>query len=412
MSNDSIDATADQALPAGSMFSLGWLMAELFGSFQQRLGSDTSAHLPALSELDAGSYVEITFLELEKLLALWPGLSDADVKATWAAADHEGFTAAVQALHLKILHQLVGDHRQLSAYQLGRALSDTCWPPDEKASPDFVLHEFSRTRLATLQAWLTEAGSALPAQSAATVSRSLQNWQDWADINAAGLKAGWATAHAQVVGALHTQASAWHALLAGETDLSGQTSVDAWVQAAQSMLRTSRLLMRTIIRRFWGVVLVIAVATGGLLYLAAANSSGTTQVWTSLVTVAAALGVTGAGLRAAALKAVDGIEQSIQDAAILDARAWSITWLPTLPQSRLQKYRLASRGVAAPQVKHGLALPEPAAAATPAAATPAVAPAATAPAATAPEAAPASVPADKESLVSVTGGETDLASSA
>ena len=252
MSNDSIDATADQALPAGSMFSLGWLMAELFGSFQQRLGSDTSAHLPALSELDAGSYVEITFLELEKLLALWPGLSDADVKATWAAADHEGFTAAVQALHLKILHQLVGDHRQLSAYQLGRALSDTCWPPDEKASPDFVLHEFSRTRLATLQAWLTEAGSALPAQSAATVSRSLQNWQDWADINAAGLKAGWATAHAQVVGALHTQASAWHALLAGETDLSGQTSVDAWVQAAQSMLRTSRLLMRTIIRRFWG----------------------------------------------------------------------------------------------------------------------------------------------------------------
>ena len=68
MSNDSIDATADRTLPAGSMFSLGWLMAELFGSFQQRLGSDTSAHLPTLSELDAGSYVEITFLELEKLL--------------------------------------------------------------------------------------------------------------------------------------------------------------------------------------------------------------------------------------------------------------------------------------------------------------------------------------------------------
>ena len=410
MSNDSIDATADRTLPAGSMFSLGWLMAELFGSFQQRLGSDTSAHLPTLSELDAGSYVEITFLELEKLLALWPGLSDADVRATWAAADHEGFTAAVQALHLKILHQLVDDHRQLSAYQLGRALSDTCWRPEEKAGPDFVLREFGRTRLATLQAWLTEAGSALPTQSAATVSRSLQNWQDWADINAAGLKAGWVTARAQVVAALHTQASAWHALLAGETDLSGQTSVDAWVHAGQSMLRTSRLLMLTIIRRFWAVVLVIAAATGGLLYLAAANSSGTTKVWTSLVTVAAALGVTGAGLRAAATRAVNGIEQDIRDAAILDARAWSVTWLPTLPQSRLQKYRLASRGVAAPQVKNGLTLPKPAAAAIPATA---AVPAAAAPAsAAAPETAPASVPPDKESLVSVTGGETDLASSA
>ena len=358
MSNDSIDATADRTLPAGSMFSLGWLMAELFGSFQQRLGSDTSAHLPTLSELDAGSYVEITFLELEKLLALWPGLSDADVRATWAAADHEGFTAAVQALHLKILHQLVDDHRQLSAYQLGRALSDTCWRPEEKAGPDFVLREFGRTRLATLQAWLTEAGSALPTQSAATVSRSLQNWQDWADINAAGLKAGWVTARAQVVAALHTQASAWHALLAGETDLSGQTSIDAWVHAGQSILRSARLLILTIIRRFWPVVLVIAAATGGLLYLAMANSSGTAKVWTSLVTVAAALGVSGASLRAAALKAVGGIEQDIRDAATMDARAWSVTWLPSMPQSRLQRYRLASRGVAAPQVKKGL--PEPA----------------------------------------------------
>jgi hypothetical protein len=176
------------------------------------------------------------------------------------------------------------------------------------------------------------------------------------------------------VAALRSQASAWHALLAGETDLSGQTNVDAWVYAGQSMLRTARLLMLTIIRRFWPVVLVIAVATGGLLYLAMANSSGTAKVWTSLVTVAAALGVSGVSLRAAALKAVGGIEQDIRDAAALDARAWGVTWLPTLPQSRRQQYRLASRGVAAPQVKKGLALPEPSTAALPA--TPAPAPSA------------------------------------
>ncbi len=370
----SIDATADHTVPTGSMFSLGWLMAELFGPVQDRRGSDTSAHLPTLSELDTDSYLEIAFLELEKLLAPWPGLSDADLKASWDTGDHAVFTAAVQALHLKILHQLVDDHRQLSAYQLGRALNDTCWRPDEKAGAEFVLREFGRHRLATLQAWLTEAGSALPPQAAATVSRSLQNWQDWADINAAGLKAGWATAHAQVVAALRTQASAWHALLAGETDLSGQTSVDAWVHAGQSMLRTSRLLMLTIIRRFWPVVLVIAAATGGLLYLTTANSSGTTKVWTSLVTVAAALGVSGASLKAAAAKAVDGIEQGIRDAATLDARAWSVTWLPTLPQSRLQQYRLASRGVATPQVKNGLTLPEPAAAKPTVAPAPATAP--------------------------------------
>ena len=357
---------ADQTLPAGSMFSLGWLMAQLFGPLQHRQGNDTSAHLPTISELDADSYMDIAFLELEKLLAPLPDLSDTDIKAAWSSADHEGCTAAVKTLHLKILRQLVDDHQQLNAYQLGRALSDTCWLPDEQAGGEFVLQEFGRHRLATLEAWLTEAGGALPPQSAATVSRSLQNWQNWADINATEIKAGWATAHTSVVAALRSQASAWHALLAGETDLSGQTNADAWVYAGQSMLRTTRLLMLTIIRRFWPVVLVIAVATGGLLYLATANSTGTAKVWTSLVTVAAALGVSGVSLRAAALKAVGGIEQDIRDAAALDARAWGVTWLPTLPQSRRQQYRLASRGVAAPQVKEGLALPDPSTVALPA----------------------------------------------
>jgi uncharacterized protein (TIGR03382 family) len=64
----SVDATADQTPPVGSMFSLGWLMAQLFGPLQRRRGSDTSAHLPTISELDVDSYMEIEFLELEKLL--------------------------------------------------------------------------------------------------------------------------------------------------------------------------------------------------------------------------------------------------------------------------------------------------------------------------------------------------------
>jgi hypothetical protein len=363
----SVDATANQTLPVGSMFSLGWLMAQLFGPVQHRPGSETSAHLPTISELDVDSYMEIAFLELEKLLTPLAGLSDADIKAAWNSAGHEGFMAAVKALHLQLLHRLVDDQPQLNAYQLGRALSDTCWLPNKAAGAEFFLGEFDRHRLATLQAWLTEAGGALPQQSAAIVSRSLQNWQDWADINASQIRAGWATtAHTSVVVALRNQASAWHALLAGETDQSAQTSIDAWVHAGESILRTARLLMLTIIRRFWPVVLVIAAATGGLLYLATANTSGTAKVWTSLVTVAAALGVSGAGLRAAALKAVGGIEQDIRDAATLDAQAWGVTWLPTMPQSRMQRYRLASRGVAAPQVKKGLPEPaEPAPAAPP-----------------------------------------------
>jgi hypothetical protein len=344
----SADAAGDLDLPADATFSLGWLMAQLFGPLQDRQGRDTSAHLPTINELDADNYMTIAFLQLEKLLAPFPDLSDATLKAAWKADGHDGFTAEVHALHLEILQQLSDRNQQLSAYQLGRALSDTCWLPDEKAGGEFVLQEFDRHRMATLQAWLAEASGVLPSQSAATVSRSLQNWQDWTEVNAAGITGKWAATHASVVAALRSQASAWHALLAGQTDMSGQTSVDAWVHAGQSMVRTARLLMVSVLRRFWPVVVVIAAATGGLLYVATANSSGTAKVWTSLVTVAAALGVSGAGLRAAALKAAGGLEQDIQDAAALDARAWSVTWLPTLPQSRLQQHRLASRGVAAP----------------------------------------------------------------
>jgi hypothetical protein len=353
------DTTGNQVPPAGSMFSLGWLMAQMYDPLLRRRGSNGQAHLPTVAELDPDSYADLEFLALEKLLAPFPGLSDADLKAAWNTDGHQGFRDAVATLHLKLLEQLAGDRQQLSAYQLGRALSDTCWLPDKDKGAEFFLREFDRYRLATLQSWLTEASGVLPHLSAATVSRSLQNWQDWADINASQITSGWATAYRSVVSALRNQASAWHALLGGESDISGETSADAWVLAGQSILRTTRLLVLTILRRFWLAVLVVAAATGGLLYLAAANTSGTAKVWTSLVTVAAAFGVSGASLRATALRAASGIEQDIRDTAALDARAWSVTWLPALPQNRRQRRHLANRGVAAPQVKKGLPSSEP-----------------------------------------------------
>ncbi len=349
--------TQAQTPPTGAMFSLGWLMAQLFGPLQHRRGGETTMHLPTIAELDTDQQMGLAFLELKDLLGPYLGLSSADIETAWKSPEHKGFTAAVTALHLDLLNQMADDPRQLNAYQLGRALSDTCWLPSKEAGPEFFLQEFDRHRLATLQTWLAQAGDALPALSAATVSRSLQNWQDWADINAPGVRARWATANRSVVAALRTQARAWHALLAGQTDMPGPTSLDAWVHAGQSILRTARILMLTALRRFWPVVVVLAAATGGLLYLAIASSSGTAKVWTSLVTVAAALGVTGGSLRAAARRAASGIEQDIWHAASLDARAWSITWLPTLPQSPLQQYRLASRGVAAPQARNSLEAP-------------------------------------------------------
>jgi hypothetical protein len=340
--------------PAGSVFALGWLMAQLFGPLQRQRGSDSPDRLPTVAELPAEGRVQLALAELDVLLKPYPDLSSEDIKN---ATGDDGFQAAVKALHLRILEQFVGDHVGLAAYQLGRALSDTCWLPGKEAGAEFFLTEFGRYRLAALQTWLAEASGALAPMSAATVSRSLQIWQDWADVNASGITGGWQTANRSVVSALRTQGRVWHALLVGQTDISGQVGADAWVQAGRSVLHTARVLTIDILRRFWLVVVIIAAATGGLLYLAIANSTGTAKVWTSLVTVVAAFGVSGAGLRATAGRAVAGLEQSISRAAILDAQAWSVTWLPTLPQSRIKRYRLSRRGVAVPQAKPGLEPP-------------------------------------------------------
>src|SRR5580693_6308704 len=285
---------AHQAPPTGSVFSLGWMMAQLFGPLQRRGAGDASAHLPTVSELDGDRQMDLALLQLADLLKPYPDLTSAAIENAWKSPRHNGFSDAVTALHLKLLEELTHERQQLNAYQLGRALSDTCWLPDKQAGADFFLREFNRYRLATLQTWLAQASTVLSPVSAATVSRSLQNWQDWADTNAAAIKTGWdATVHWTVVSALRTQGAAWHALLAGETDTSVQANVDAWIHAGESILRTLRSLSLGILRRFWPVVIVLAAATGGLLYLALADSSGTAKVWTTLATVAAALGVSG-----------------------------------------------------------------------------------------------------------------------
>jgi hypothetical protein len=368
--------------PAGSVFSLGWMMAQLFGPLRPQSSPAPAAaavgtapaspaaavgtapaspaapaHLPAVSELSTDEQTDLAVRELGILLQdCAPELTSSDgqdVRDAWQKREYAAFETAVQDLHLKILRQLTGDEQKLAAYQLGTALNDLCWLGGQ-AGPDVFLGDFSRPRLATLQAWLAKASGTLPPQSAPTVSWSLQNWQDWTDINAKRLAGGWTGDRPVVAAALQTQGQAWHALLAGQTDISGQTSVDAWVEAGESILRSTRLLGLRILRRFWPVVVIILAATGGLLYVVSANAKGTSAVWASLVTVAGAFGVSGASLRAAAKRAFSGLEQDLTRAAVTDARAWSVTWLPTLPQGLMQRSELRSRGVDAPHVKKGL----------------------------------------------------------
>ena len=130
--------------------------------------------------------------------------------------------------------------------------------------------------------------------------------------------------------------------------------MNAWVRAGESVLRTVKSLARKILLHFWPVALLILAVTAGLLYLAITYAHGVAKYWTSLVTLVGAFGVSGASLRAAGQSAARGIEQEVWNSATLDARAWEVTWLPTLVPSLRQRYRLFRRGVSPPQIKRGL----------------------------------------------------------
>jgi hypothetical protein len=344
-----------QALGA-TAFALGWQMAQAYGPLAADVPAPATDHLPTVAEYGGPARWQLAVEEIKSLLirAGWRGLDGGGLDA-WVNEDPTRRTAAVLTLHYGILDALVGTDRALAAsYQLGGALSDACWIPDTHDQPParservhLFLAQFSRDRLATLQGWLAEMNAFAP-QAAPIVSRSLQNWSDWIDTNRHTLQGHWAENEAAIVSAVRSQSQAWHGWLSSPTTNAGEPPLGAWIHAGEQVLRTSKALATRMLRWFWPVVVVILAVTGALLYLALNNASGTAKVWTSLVTVAGSAGVSLVGLRSGAKKLGGGLEETMWKAATADAQAWALTWLPSIKQSRLTRYRLRIRGVDPP----------------------------------------------------------------
>jgi len=355
--------------PPGTAFALGWLMAELFDD-RRRRNLDVrqppfsqAVQLPLVADLDEPDLLKFLVTDLRDLLRPYHDVSDARVQAEAAkrqSGSTEPFDKAVfdrelNALHLAILDRLADDQQQLSAYQLGLALSDLCWLPGA-AGVDSMTGMFRRDQIAAMQTWLNGAGTAVPQSTGAIVGQSLGHWADWIDVNAATLHAaGAGTAQATtVISALRVQGAVWHSVLTADPDVSLNPAIGAWVQAGSAMVRAVRMVTGVILRRFWPVVLITVAALAGLLYLVIANLSGAGQVWGSLVTVIAVVGAAGGGIFGGVSRALGGVGYDIWNAARREAQVWSITWLPSVPQGARQRAALESRGVAAPNIRKNL----------------------------------------------------------
>jgi hypothetical protein len=281
-----------------------------------------------------------------------------------AAFSAAALLTAVAELNQAILDEFADTPERLSAYQLGLALSDLTWlpyvpeagqPESAGGKPSALTGLFSRTQLAGIKTLLSGAGSQLPSSAAAIVSQSLDNWADWLDVNAGKITASGANG-GLVLRALRIQGSVWYSVLIADPDVSVAPSMGAWVQAGSSIARATAMMSSVVLRRFWPLVLIALAALGGLLALVIVNLSGASQVWASLVTVAAVLGASGVGLGNGVSGAFDGLGYEIWAAAKLDASAWNITWLPAMATTATERGRLSSRGVAVPQIRKNLDL--------------------------------------------------------
>ncbi|HTR92940.1 MAG TPA: hypothetical protein VMI73_14505 [Trebonia sp.] len=398
--------------PPGAVFALGWTMAELFdprrrvsvGVRQPPFDPDTQ--LPLVADLEADPKLVFLAAQLTELLQWFPGLAAplalvtaqtdkkraavaAENLATATAAEQADDVAAMQAataavaeapfsetdllaavagLNQAILDEFADDPERLAAYQLGLSLSDLVWVPRAEGSgleapagkPSALFGLFSRAHLSTVQTLLSGAGQQLPGGAATIVSRSLDNWADWIDVNTARIAAAgadaWSADAGTVLQALRVQGWIWRSVLTADPGVTVQPSMSAWVQAASSLVRAARMMTVTILRRFWPIVLIALVVLGGLLALIIANLSGVSQVWASLVTVGAILGTGGYGLSNGVSSSFQGVGYDVWTAAKTDASAWAVTWLPAMSATAAQRAELDRRGVAAPQLRKHLDL--------------------------------------------------------
>lgn len=398
--------------PAGAVFALGWTMAELFDPSRRvsvavhQPPFDPDTQLPLVADLTEDPKLVFLAAQLGELLQWFPGLAAPfalvtaqtdrkkaavaaenlatataaeqadDVAAARAAAaavaeapfSQTDLLAAVAGLNQAILDEFADDPQRLSAYQLGLSLSDLVWMPRAAGSgleapsgrPSALFGLFSRPHLATVQTLLSGAGAQLPAGAATIVSRSLDNWADWIDVNTTRMASAgadtWTDKGGMVLHALRVQGWIWRSVLTSDSQAAVQPSMSAWVQAGSSMVRAARMMAVTILRRFWPIVVIALAVLGGLLALIIVNLSGVSQVWASLVTVAAILGTGGYGLSNGVSQSFQGVGYDIWNAAKTEASAWAVTWLPALSATPAQRAELNRRGVAAPQLRTNLDL--------------------------------------------------------
>jgi len=381
-------AVDSQAIPLA--VDIGWTMAVLFG--QLRPGS-VRDRLPTEHELPPDQRAQLEVARVNSLLvrlgALLPASpaspaaaptvpqlnlaaqGDGDAGGGYATTGRpdDSVREALANANLDILKWLARAGREFGlAYQLGRSLRDTANPPlrgrtdtaaaHAEAARQAVVKQLSRSRVSTLQEWLSTLAPRLPADSAAIVSASIGRWCDVAtmifDPTTPGrLRSSQSTPDVAVelVQSLLPQGDAWVNLLVGAESSEGLLTPEGFVAAAEAALGRSARIIRRIAVHYWFVLLILVIAVAAALYFADRDISGAGKIWTQIAAVSGGLGITVKGMGSAMARFSADAEKPIFGLEKIDAMAWAVTTIPGSVQKKLngQGVRVLRRsGIPAP----------------------------------------------------------------
>lgn len=316
--------------------------------------------LPTVHELPepARSTVELGRLHhLLDCLSEQPGCAELKALAAAMVADKQEFSARLHGLHLKVLGVMASAGLQLElAYELGRSLRDTANPDSRhgESPAQQLARQLARARIARLQEWLTTLSAAFPPQAAAIASASMGRWSDFAELTVGRSPAArWKTADKDTFAQhmkdyLLEQGDVWLMILVGVRSTDGLLTPEGYVSAGEAALRRSARIIRGVLAHYWGGLLVLAVALGGILYLTVANLGGAAQVWTSIAAIGSAMGISTQSVRSVITRLGTEAERPVLAAAEEDAKAWAITTMPHADLTTRGVRRLRKSGVTKP----------------------------------------------------------------
>ena len=347
----------------------GWTMAVLYGLIAEPPPS-SALQLPTVHELPPDERRELELARLRHLLArlaerpecLGAGLP---LRVPALQAPKTAHAKALADLNLAILKGVASAHPEIElAYELGRSLRDTANPPPAgdgaTASADGLKIKLAHGRVAKLQEWLATLAPAFPRHTAAAVAASIGRWSNFAaqvlgatpDAQPAAGAGDPVAGHEDTVKTMRRylleQGDVWLMLLIGARSAAGLLTPEGYAAAGEAALRRSAEIVWSIIKHYWLVWAVLGTALGGLLFLSFAYLGGAAKVWTSIATVAGAIGASARTITSAASRLAAEAERPVFAMAEEDVMAWAVTTIPVIGMPAAGIRRLRKAGVEPP----------------------------------------------------------------